>query len=419
MSKKVQYQRKEVMSQSSDSEDPLQLRRSLDSEDEDSAPASHQQKGNASKNSQLSKNSTDAPFDNAARPKRTRSRRRRSQKSSQHSVVASTNTQAPVKAEQPVAKVDLQKRKGSYNSKPVTKETTVQPTRDKSPTVAAHARRSSRDKADTKARPQRGQRNEKPVKFVPKQQKTVIEPLKPVVVEVPKPVTETKTSQLEALHGGQADVRQAPDERTAPQSPSSEQQLSPVIVTPLSPSQYADHSMPMHPVYMPPAGYAYMPPAYYYPYVPQPVPYYYYPSVEYYPMQPQHGAYVDARGQVYYDLEPQLLQQQIRQHLFTQPPQMENDKENTENHTEHSVAHIEQKFVEVIKIHDAPKPEQTPIEPAAVTETTENTQLLSTEHVRSKPNTALKARNAPKSKKAPVWVPKSTVKTTVTPANVS
>lgn len=41
MSKKVQYQRKEVMSQSSDSEDPLQLRRSLDSEDEDSAPASH------------------------------------------------------------------------------------------------------------------------------------------------------------------------------------------------------------------------------------------------------------------------------------------------------------------------------------------------------------------------------------------
>ncbi len=254
---------------------------------------------------------------------------------------------------------------------------------------------------------------------MPKQQK-------PVDADVPKStsVAETKTSQLEALHSGQADVRQAPDERTAPQSPSSEQQLSPVFVTPVSPSQYVEQSVPMHPlhpVYMPPASYAYMPPGYYYPFVPQPMPYYYYPPAEYYPVQAQHGAYVDARGQVYYDLEPQLLQQQIRQRLFSQAPQAVEDKENTENHIEQPVVHAEQKFVEVIKIHEAPKPEQAPVEaaPAAASETTENTQPLSTERVRSKSNTALKSRNAPKAKKAPVWVPKSTVKTTVTPANVS
>jgi hypothetical protein len=404
MSKKIQYQRKETLSQSSDSEDPLQLRRSLDSEDEDSAPASNQQKGSASKNSQLPKNST------AVRPKRTRSRRRRSQKNSQQSVAPSSQPQ-PKAEQQPAAKVE-QKRKASDSSKSV--PAAAQPARDKSPSVA-HTRRASRDKADPKTRPHaRGPKNDKPVKFVPKQQK-------PVDVDAPKPVAEVKTSQLEVLHGGQAEVRQAPDERTAPQSPSSEQQLSPVFVTPVSPSHYVDQPMQMHPMYMPPAGYAYMPPNYYYPYVPQPMPYYYYPPAEYYPVHTQHGAYVDARGQVYYDIEPQLMQQQIRQRLFAQPTQPVDDKENAVNRIE-QVAHAEQKFVEVIKIHEAPKPEQSAVveaAPAAVAETPENTQPLSTEHIRSKPNNALKARSAPKAKKAPVWVPKSTVKTTVTPANVS
>jgi hypothetical protein len=413
MSKKVQYQRKEVISQSSDSEDPLQLRRSLDSEDEDSAPASSRQKGNASKNSQLSKNNNDAS-DSATRPKKTRSRRRRSQKGGQQSVV--TSSQVQVKTEQqPI--VDQQKRKASDSSKPVAKETrTTQPARDTSPPSVTHTRRSSRDKADPKARAQPRGRNDKPVKFVPKQQK-------PVDADVPKSVSvaETKTSQLEVLHSGQTDVRQAPDERTAPQSPSSEQQLSPVFVTPVSPNHYVEQPLQMHPMYMPPASYTYVPPGYYYPFVPQPMPYYYYPPAEYYHVQTQHGAYVDARGQVYYDLEPQLLQQQIRERLFIQPTHLVEDKENTENHIEEPVIHTEQKFVEVIKIHEAPKVEQAPIEPAlaAVPETPENTQPLSTERVRSKSNTALKPRNAPKAKKTPVWVPKSTVKTTVTPANVS
>jgi len=249
---------------------------------------------------------------------------------------------------------------------------------------------------------------------VPKQQQ------KPAHTEAFKSVSsaETKTNPLDVQHTELADVRQAPDERTAPQSPSSEQQLSPVLVTPVSPSQYIMEQS-IHPVYMhPPAGYAYVP-GYYYPFVPQPMPYYYYPHVEYYPTQTQ--GFVDARGQVYYDLEPQLMQQQIRERLLTQPTQPMDDKENNENQTELPAVHTEQKFAEVIKIHETPNSEQLPAEhaPAASTVVSENTQPLSTDRSRSKSSTILRAKNAPKTKKTPVWVPKSTVKTTVTPANVS